>query len=601
MTPAFADATFASLSWQGWTAIAVLGGTFALSAFTRIPADMIFMGGLTVLFVSTTLDVKDALIGFSNPGMLTVGILCVVVAGLQQTGGLAWITRHVLGHPSGPRRALARLMGPVMAMSAFLNNIPVVAMFIPVVNDWARGLRISPSKLMIPLSFAAIFGGMCTLVGTSTNLVVNGMLITDLGHSGLGMFDIALVGLPCAVIGFIYVLLAAPRTLPDRRSAVDASVDPRQYTVEMLVESGSPLAGQTIESAGLRHLPGLYVTEIDRGGNVLPAVGPQCVLNAGDRLIFVGAVDSIVDLRKFRGLVPATDQVFKLNAPRAQRCLTEAVVSNTCPLVGRSIRESRFRSVYDAAVVAVSRGGDRVPGKIGDIVLRPGDTLLLEAAPSFLERQRGSRDFYLVSGVPNSEPFLHERAPLALVILFGMVLAVALGWVEMLKAAMIAAALMVATGCCSIDRARRSIEWQVLLVIAAALAIGRALEQTGAALAVAHTLLRLGGGHPWMVLAVVYASTALFTEFITNNAAAALMFPIAVAAAQDLGVSVMPFVIVIMVAASASFATPIGYQTNLMVYGSGGYRFGDFTRFGLPLTAAIGVVAVLLAPVMFPF
>lgn len=590
-----------TLAWPAWVAIGVLVATFLLCACTRLAADMVFMGGLIVLALTGVLGMDDTFSGFSNQGMLTVAFLYVVVAALQQTGGLGWFSHHVLGRPRGVRMALARLMLPVMVLSGFLNNTPIVAMFVPVVNDWCRKLRFSPSTFMIPLSYATIIGGTLTLIGTSTNLVVNGMIITHMQHPGLRMFDILLVGLPSAVIGFFYLLIAAPRLLPERRAVAPALADPREYTVEMLVPTGSALAGSRVEDAGLRHLVGLYLVEINRAGHVLAAVGPREVLMEHDRLIFAGAVDSILDLRRIRGLEAAPDQLFKLDAPRSQRCLVEAVVSNSCPNVGRSIREGQFRKQYSAVVLAVARNGDRLHGKIGDIVLQAGDTLLLEARPSFIERQRTSRDFYLVSGIPDSEPLQHERAPLTLLILVAMVVLATFNWLSMLQASMLAAGLMLATGCCSADRARRSIEWPVLIVIAAALAIGNALEKTGAAAALAHGVMQCAQSNPWLVLALVYGVTMLFTEFITNNAAAAMMFPIAMAAARDLHVNFIPFAVAIMMAASASFSTPIGYQTNLMVYGPGGYRFSDFLRIGIPLNLLFWLVSSVVIPLAYPF
>lgn len=589
------------LTWQGWFAIAVTVLTFWLNAFTRLSADVVFLGGLSLLLLSGVLDESSALAGFSNSGMLTVGVLYVVVTGLQQTGGLDWISQRLLGLPKGLFRALLRMMLPVLGMSAFLNNTPVVAMFVPVVGDWSRKLRLSPSKLMIPLSYAAIFGGTCTLIGTSTNLVVNGLLISEAGETGLKMFDITRVSLPCAIAGLIYVMAVNRWLLPERKPAISESDDPRQYTVEMVVEPGSSLVGKTIEQAGLRHLPGLFVGEIIRDGRVIGAVSPQEKLQAEDQLVFVGIVDSIIDLQKIRGLTPATNQVFKLDAPRTERCLIEAVVSNSCPIVGQTIREGQFRTRYDAVVIAVARNGERLRGKIGDIILKPGDTLLLEAKPSFMEQHRGSRDFYLFSAIPNSEPLRHEKAPLALVILLGMVLLVAIGWLSMLKAAILAAVLMILTRCCAPDRAFQSIEWSVLLVIAAALGIGQALDVTGAATAIATAFIGIAGDNPWIALAVVYGITSIMTEVITNNAAAALVFPIALAVAQNLEVNFMPFAIAIMIAASASFSTPIGYQTNLMVYGPGGYRFTDFMRIGIPLNLLFWIITVAIAPLVYPF
>jgi di/tricarboxylate transporter len=341
--------------------------------------------------------------------------------------------------------------------------------------------------------------------------------------------------------------------------------------------------------------------EIDREGQILAAVGPQTRLAAGDRLVFVGIVDSVVDLQKFHGLTPATNQVFKLDAPRTERCLIEAVVSNTCPIAGMSIRDGQFRTTYNAVVIAVGRNGERIQKKIGDIVLRSGDTLLLEAHPSFVEQQRDSRDFYLVSRIKDSTPPRHDRVWIALGVLLTMVVTAGAGWLSMLNAAMLAAGLMIITGCIAAAVARKSVDWQVLIVIAAAFGIGEAMEKTGAAGTIAGAMIHLAGSSPHASLAVVYGVTMLFTELLSNNAAAVLVFPIGIATAGALGVNHLPFAIAIMFAASFGFATPIGYQTNLMVYGPGGYRFFDYLRIGVPLNLILWVIATLLIPHFWPF
>ncbi|MEL6928895.1 MAG: SLC13 family permease [Cyanobacteria bacterium J06600_6] len=589
------------LGWQAWVAIAITIAVFFLNALTNLSAEVVFLGGTAILFVSGILTEENALAGFSNPGMITVAVLYIVVTGLTQTGGMNWVSQKVLGLPKGQNAALLRMMPPVMGMSAFLNNTPVVAMFIPVISDWSRKLRISPSKLMIPLSYAAIFGGTCTLIGTSTNLVVNGLLISSTDLPGLRLFDLAVVGLPCALVGMIYLYTTHPWTLPSRKSVISEADDVRQYTVEMLVPPDSTLLGKSIEKAGLRNLPGLYVVEIIRGQVIIPAVSPKEILRSGDRLVFIGMIDSIVDLHRLRGLQPATDEVFKLDTPRSERCLIEAVVSNTCPMLGKTIREGKFRTRYNAVVLAVARNGDRLAGKIGSIRLKPGDTLLLEANPNFLSQQRISNDFYLVNGIPDSEPLRHEKAPLAMMILAMMVILASFGFLSMLKAAILAAVVMLLTGCCSSIRAFRNIEWSVLLVIGAALSIGKALEITGAAGAIATSLIQLSGDNPWLAMAIIYVVTNLLTEVITNNAAAALVFPIALALSQTLGVNFTPFAIAIMMGASASFSTPIGYQTNLMVYGPGGYKFSDFLRVGIPLNILFALITVTLTPRFYPF
>lgn len=585
---------------MGLTLAVVMGVLCALIG-TRATPDFILVVGLVVLLLTGVLSPSGALAGFSNEGLITVGVLFVVVAGLRETGGVTWIVHRVLGRPRNLTGAQLRLMLPAISLSAFLNNTPVVGMFIPAVKDWAKQHQLSVSKLLIPLSYASILGGTCTLIGTSTNLVVNGYVVSHTDLPSLRMFEIAWVGIPCAIIGLLYVLVFSRWLLPERLSAMRVMDDPREYTVEMLVEPGSPLAGETIEEAGLRSLPGLYIIEIERDGQILPAVGPQQILLGGDRLVFTGIVESVVDLQKIRGLKPATDQVFKLDSPRANRVLIETVVSNSCPLEGKTIRDGRFRSRYNAVVIAVARNGERLRMKIGDIILRPGDTLLLEAEPSFVEQQRNSRDFFLVSQVENSQPPRHDRGWVAIGILAGMVALFASGVTDIVTAAMLAASLMILSGCCSISAARTNVDLQVLIAIGAAFGIGRAMSESGLAELIAFNCIALAQNDPLLTLALVYLLTSFFTEIMTNNAAAILIIPIALDASALLGVNPIPFAIVVMMAASASFATPIGYQTNLMVYGPGGYRFTDYLRFGAPLNILMFMTTVTIAPLVWAF
>jgi di/tricarboxylate transporter len=333
----------------------------------------------------------------------------------------------------------------------------------------------------------------------------------------------------------------------------------------------------------------------------LTAVPPDEILQEHDQLVFVGVVDSVVDLQRIKGLKPATNQVFKLDSPREDRCLTEAVISNSSPLVGKTVREGRFRSVYNAAIIAIARNGEKLPGKIGDIKLRAGDTLLMVSRPSFAEQQKNSKDFYLVSSRQDAHGVRHERAPVAVTVLIGMVLAATLGWLSMLEAAMLAAGLMIITRCTTGRIARRAIDWQVLVVIASSFGIANALQSSGAATAMALWLVSFAQDAPTAAVAIIFATTALLSALATNNAAAVLIFPIALSTADNLAVSHLPFAITLMMAASTSFATPTGYQTNLMVFGVGGYHFKDYLLFGLPLTFIVGVVTVVLVPLVWPF
>lgn len=600
-----AEAAVWSLSRLGidpaYFSLAVVVGVLVILTFSNLATDLVLIGSVVILLVTNILTPAEAFKGMSNEGMLTVAVLYVVSAAVRETGGVDWIALKMFGRPKSQLGAITRLMFPTMTLSAFLNNTPLVAMLIPAVNDFSKRQKIPASKLMIPLSYAAILGGTCTLIGTSTNMVVDGLVKKTAGLEPLHMFDITWVGLPAAIIGGLFMVFAAHYLLPDRSAGVSRQDDPREYTVEMQVETDSPLVGQTIELAGLRHLPSLYLAEIDRDGVAIPAVSPQEVLQGGDRLLFVGAVESVVELQRIRGLVPATDDVFKLKAPRTQRCLIEAVVSNTCPGIGKTIRESRFRSQYNAVVVAVARNGERLHQKIGDIELCAGDVLLVEAHPSFAEQNRNSRDFFLVSQVEDSTVRRHDKSFLAIGLLVGMVILMSLNIIPTILVTLIAAGLMLVTRCISISGARKAVDWEVLVAIAASFALGESLEKTGAAKMIANVATNMAGGSPWWTLAMLYLVTLVVTELITNNAAAVLMFPFAMDMAENLGVAPMPFIITVMMAASAGFATPIGYQTNLMVYGPGGYRFSDYLRVGVPLDILIMIVTVILAPLAFPF
>lgn len=564
------------------------------------PADAVFLGLLTVFVVSGVASPTEALVGFSNEGMLTVGALYIVASGLRETGGVQVIVKRLLGRPREIWKIQAKIFAPVLGLSAFLNNTPIVATFIPALQEWGERFRIPVSKLLIPLSYAAILGGTCTLIGTSTNLILNGLMISEMGVS-IGIFEPAWVGLPVALVGFIYMMTIGRHLLPDSQSALASFEDTRKYTIEMIVTKGSPLIGESIEKAGLRQLHGLFVAEIVRDETILAAVEPDEILQENDRIIFTGLVDSIVDLQNIQGLVPATTQVFKLETPRRERHLVEAVVSSSNPLNGKTVKEGEFRNQFGAVVLAVSRKGQRIDKKVGEIELRTGDILLLETPRDFSERYKYSSDFLLVSTLSQKKSPNYKKSWIAWSILAGMVLLVSSNILSMLQGSFLAAILMIISGCTKVSEARNSIDWQVLLVIAAALGIGNVIEITGIASSLAGSFLDLAGTNPYLALIAVYFITWIFTEILTNNAAAVLIFPFAISVASTLGVHYMPFVMTVLFAASASFSTPIGYQTNLMVYAAGGYKFRDFIKVGLPLNLIVAVIIILMVPIIWPF
>ncbi len=594
------------LAIEAWFTIGLVAAVFIALVRNLAPPDVLFVGASSVLAFVGIITVEEAFRGFSNHGMLTVAMLFIAAAGLRETGVLEWVGQHILGSATSQSGVLIRLALVVLPLSAFLNNTPIVAMFVPIVLVWCRRNEVSPSKLLIPVSYLAILGGTCTLIGTSTNLVVHG-LMRESGRpglvDGLAMFEIAWVGVPYALIGTLYLLVFGPRLLPERKELLEQLGETRrEYLAEMLVTPGCRLAGRTVTEGGLRNLPGLFLIEIDRNGAMLAPVSPDDQIEAGDRLVFTGVVSSIIELEKIPGLVPAADPAYEVT-PQAQRGrqLVEAVVSESSPLIGKTIREADFRATYGAAVVAVHRGGQRVENKVGAIRLRPGDTLLLQTRPHFQRAYRNDSAFYLISNVDEWRPIRWDRAWPALVIFGLLIIMMTTGLVTTLVAASMGAVLMVGLGCLSTGDARRSIDWQVLVTIAAAFGVGTALEKTGVASSLAGGLVSLT--EPLGIvatLAAIYLAGWLVTELITNNAAAVLLFPICLKTAELSGADPRPFLIALVLAASASFVTPIGYQTNMMVYGPGGYRFLDFARIGLPLHLVLWVVAIILVPIVWP-
>lgn len=590
------------MDWPVAFTLFVLFGSIIAMTVLPVGPQMILFASLVVLLAAGIVTPEAAFTeGFGNKALVAIASLFIVAEGLRQTGAVHYFVQRLLGRPKSSYSAQARLMIPAAMLSAFMNNTPVVAILMPVVDDWAKKCGISVSKLLLPLSYATILGGMCTIIGTSTTLILNEMLGDEQGGRELAMFEIAWIGIPLAILGIIYLLFVSPVLLPERRAAKGTQVDPREYTVEMLIEPSSPLAGKTVEQAGLRNLPGAFLIEIDREGEIIQAVAPERHLAAGDRLIFVGVVDSVVDLQKIPGLTPATNQVFKIDGPRSERLLIEAVVSNTCPYLNMTIREAKFRTRYNAAVIAVSRNGERLSGKLGDIELYPGDTLLIEANPSFLQLQRNSRDFYLVSAVEDSTPPRHERAWMAQAILGFMILMVTLGGYDMSVAASVSALMMVIASCVRPQESQRCIDWSVLLTIGLGLGIGAALKSSDTDDFLSDSLLSVIGDRPWTAMSVMFGLTMLLSNIVTAKAAGVLVLPIALETAHDLGVSPMPFGVAVIVAAAACFATPIGFQTNLMVFGPGGYRYADFIRIGVPLSILIWLTSLTLIPVIWPF
>src|SRR4051794_14359810 len=597
-----------------WATLAVLAAL--LYGLVRdLPTDALFVGAVVLLAALRVITPEEAFGGFSNAGMLTVAALFVVAAALRETGVMELVGERFLGHVETEGKALLYMAAVLIPSAMVLNNTPKVALLVPVLIAWCRKRRISPSRLLMPLSFLSILGGTCSLIGTSTNLVVQGLVIKAGAALPPGdphryqlrpmsMFEIGYVGLPCALLGATYLLTIGRKLLPDRKDLIEQLEESRrEYLVEMLVQSGCRLVGKKVGDAGLRHLPGLFLIEIDRDGQVIGPVGPDEVVMANDRLVFTGVVNTIVDLEKIPGLIPAADARYEVS-PVSQRGrqLCEAVISPSSPLVGQTVRAADFRTLYDAAVVAVHRNGARLSNKVGDIELHAGDTLLLQVGTDFSLAYRNNPDFYLVSDVEDSRPVRFDRAWTATIIFVLMITAFVSGKVDIMLAAFLAAGAMVASRCISPSDARKSVDLPVLLAIGASLGVGKALETSGVARLFAEQLVVFT--RPWgptATLAAIYFGTMVLNELISNNAAAALAFPFCLESARLLGVNERPFIMAVTLAASYAFASPIGYQTHMMVFGPGGYRFPDFMRVGIPLKLLMWIAAVILLPPIWPF
>lgn len=582
---------------SGFFVISVIIAILVLLFFNVAPMAVILLGGLAVFMFTGVVTPAEALSGLSNQGMVTVALLFVVAAGIQNTGALNSIASNILGKSKKSKIGISmlKLMIPASFFSAFLNNTPIVVIFTPIVKKWAEKLDWAPSKFLIPLSYAAIFGGVCTLIGTSTNLIVNGMMIES-DFKGLSMFELAKIGIPCTVIGWLYLAFVGQRILPNNKDIFETiRKNRKEYVIEMKVMPGCELIDKSIKDAGLRNLKNVYLLQIERDGKLFGPVSPKERIRENDTLLFVGLTSAVVDLQDIPGLVPAAHNMFEKDFSKVSAHIVEAVVAEVSPILGKSVKEANFRSRYNAGVIAIHRNGERVKAKIGDIKLKAGDVLLLLARDEFLRDWSDSNDFYLISKIREREPRLYHKVYIAVAILAAMVLSVAFRdrlpqiagqKISMLYAAVAAAALMIITRCVTIAQSKNFIKFNVLLSIVAALGISKALSNSGAAAAIAGLLLNLVKEFGAIgALAMIYLTTTVLTEIITNNAAAALMFPIAFSTAMKLGASPRPFFIAIAIAASASFATPIGYQTNLIVQGAGRYKFSDYLKVGLPLNA----------------
>lgn len=583
-----------------YTSFVVILMTIVLIKELYKPSFTVF-AALLLMYLGNILTLDETFRGFSNQGMLAVAMLFIISGALQSSNTFGNTIEKIIG--TGKSKSIYfRFMLPVSLLSAFLNNTPIVASLIPVIKRWAKKNNLPASKFLIPLSYAAILGGICTLIGTSTNLVIHGLLL-DHGMEGFSFFEIGQVGLPAAIIGIIYFSIGGYHLLPERKDTIlQFTENTRSFVVEISVQEDFAGIGKSVEDADLRHLKGLFLFQIIRNENEIAPVGPDEIIQPNDHLFFTGLPETIFEFRNTPGLSIQMDHEFDLQNLDSDKNKTyEAVISNSSPLIGQTVRSSDFRSKYGAVILGIHRSGKRINKKIGDIQLQANDTLFILARSNFHEKWYHSPDFSLVSLSIDTYSRPKAKGNIALILMGLMVLSVATGFIKsMLVAASIIAGIMIIVKIISLSDAQKFIDFDILIVIASAFGIGKAIENSGLADLLAGYLLNSVEGFGIIgIIAGIFFVTSIYTEFITNNAAAALMFPIALSLAVSMNIDPKPFMITIAVAASASFATPLGYQTNLMVYNPGGYRFMDFVKTGLLMNLLIGIVVTITVYLLF--
>jgi di/tricarboxylate transporter len=591
------------VSWETLQIVIVLVLTTAVFvAFVaeRWPPDVVAMAAFAVLLATGILNTKDALGVFSNGGPIAVGAMFVLSAAIERAGWIERLGSSVTAMAAtSPTVALVGLAVCVMCLSAFMNNTPVVVLLTPVAIMLARALDIAPSRLLIPLSFAAIMGGTTTLIGTSTNLLVSDVA-TQNGLAPISMFEITIPGVLMGLIGIAYMALFGRWLLPDREpTGIDLPA--RRFVTEMLVPEGSPFVGKSLKDAHLTEESGIVVLDVIRQGRSQQFGLSPIEIEAGDRLVVRSKVADVMGLRESNALIFGAPEEHRVEPIESQATVVmEGVVGPQSRLIGYRIAELNFRRLYGVYILAIYRQGTALRSNFEDISLESGDTLLLEGPAEGLRRLFERRILVNLTS-PTELPFRRRKGPIAALAIVSVMVLAAFGVLPVEALALIAAAAVVVTGCLTADEAYEAIQWRVLMLIFGMLGLGLAMEKTGAAALIVNQLAALLASlGPFMVLSMIYLFTSILTEIVSNNAAAILITPIAIGLAQELGADPRPFVMAVLFAASASFATPVGYQTNTFVYGVGGYRFSDFLRIGVPLNVIFWLVATVLIPWYWP-
>ena len=591
------DLVFLGFNLYAWITILTVLSMFTVLLLTKLRADLVFLGAIAILFVTGVLNAKEAFSGFSSTSVVIIGVLFVVVAGLTYTGVLQWIVKHLLGQPESYSKAVIRLMLPVAGLSSFLSNTTVVALFVGIVKMWSKKLGVSPSKLLIPLSYASGMGGVCTLIGTPPNLIISGLYAEQTGVA-MNVLTTTIPGLFCLFIGVLSII-AMRNLLPDRKAPESAFESTSEYTVELLVPSDNPNIGMTINEAGLNNVRGGNLIEVVHFDEFVSPAGGDEILMGGDRLIYSGQIDEILELKKSHGLVNADHYVFTLSEIDKNRQLRTAYVTFGSSLIGKKIGNTTFEKDNGLVLVAVARSGKRIEQSPREVVIQAGDTLLLDCPPKLkidTSSLASKLHFFDSDQVPN----IGKKTLISTTIMIAMVVLSALNIIPLLQCAFLAAMAMLIFKCCNVDQAMKSINWEILMVFAGSVVLGVAIQKTGIAERLAFGILDVCGDNPIVVMTAICFVGTFITEFISNTAAGAMFFPIMYQAAEKLGYEPFPFLVALMVSVSSSFATPIGSPTHMLVYGPGGYRFSDFMRIGLLMNIIILAANIFIVNIIYP-
>lgn len=593
------DQTMLGLSVSAWITLLTIVGIFIVMARSRIPVEVTFLSALTILLVTGVVTEEEGMAGFGSEPVVIHGAYAIIIAGLLHTGVLYWLSKNVLGTPKTYRKAMLRLMLPTTVMAAMMNSVNVVLLLIDAVKIWSIKLNIAPSRLLMPLSYAASLGGMCTLLGNSSNLVIAGLYLKETGKP-LDVFEPLVPGLILTVIGVSMVVLLQ-RFIPSRETAEQSFETTSDYTVELLVPTDNPAVGETVANAGLYNVKGGSLVEIVRFDReiIMPVPEDEWILG-GDRLIYAGQINEILELKRTHGLAAADHHVWSINDIDTKRRMRTAYVIFGSDLIGLSMTQCDFEQKNNVALVAVARQGHRVEGQPREVILEAGDTLLLECPPKSDDQLEQCNHRSLSFFDSHFVPQIGAKTVTSAVILVMMFIISSFHIMPLMAATMLAAGLMLLAGCCRMSEVTKYIEWDLLLTLGSIVVFSVAISKTGIAESIATGVLQLCGSDPYIVLVVMCVLASFVSEFVSDVGASAIFFPIMYQQAELLGCNPMPFVMSLMLCVTFSFSSPIGSSTHMFIYGPGTFRFTDFARLGICLHIVLLAVTLVLINIIYP-